>query len=79
MMMNAEDTEAQKLTYSEFRSKYVYQKSKRTWKLREKGWSVGRMTHISPSAGELYYLRILLTHVRGPKSFDDIKTVDGEV
>ena len=37
------------------------------------------MSHISPSAGELYYLRILLTHVRGPTSYEDIKTVDGVV
>ncbi|KAI9108260.1 hypothetical protein K1719_020743 [Acacia pycnantha] len=49
----------------------------RGWKRRKKGSSVGRITHVSPSSGELYYLRLLLTKVRGSRSFDKIKTVDG--
>ena len=76
MKINAQDSDAAKLTYYEFPNKYVYVKPDRSWKKRQSGFSVGRMIPISPTAGELYYLRILLTQVRGPKSFDDIKTVD---
>lgn len=33
----------------------------------------------SPNAGELYYLRLLLTVVAGADSFDSLKTVNGEL
>ncbi len=32
-----------------------------------------------PLEGERYYLRILLTHVRGAFSFDDLKTVESHI
>lgn len=70
---------AKTLTYSEFPGKFVYDRKSRQWKERKKGFSVGRMISVSPSSGELYYLRILLTKVRGPTSFEDIRTVDGVV
>ncbi|KAI9077666.1 hypothetical protein K1719_040353 [Acacia pycnantha] len=37
------------------------------------------MTHVSLSVGELYYLRTLLTQVRGPSSFDQIKAFRGVI
>ncbi|XP_035843964.1 uncharacterized protein LOC118490432 [Helianthus annuus] len=41
--------------------------------------SVGRIYSVSPSLGEAYFLRILLTKVRGPRSFEEIRTYDGVV
>ena len=36
---------------------------------------ISRIHMIFPSAGELFYLRMLLLHVKGPTSFSDLKTV----
>lgn len=38
---------------------------------------IGRIYSASPNEGERFYERMLLTHVRAPKSFDDLLTVDG--
>lgn len=37
------------------------------------------MYNISPVAGEQYFLRILLTVTKGCKSFEDVRTVNGQV
>lgn len=34
------------------------------------------MYHCNPFAGERYYLRLLLTAVTGPKSSEDLRTID---
>ncbi len=34
---------------------------------------------MSPREGERYFLRLLLLHVTGAKSYDDMRTVDGDV
>ncbi|CAL9225762.1 unnamed protein product [Arabidopsis halleri] len=49
------------------------------WKIRERGFAIGRITHVPRSSGEDYYLRILLNKVEAPKSFDEIKTYNGVV
>ncbi|XP_074342273.1 uncharacterized protein LOC141679760 [Apium graveolens] len=47
--------------------------------LRKKIDVIGRMVYAHPAAGERYYLRLLLNFVVGPKSFEEIRTVDGVV
>lgn len=45
----------------------------------KKAAALGRVYSIHPSQSECFYLRILLHHVRGPTSFQDLKTVDGAI
>ncbi|XP_071718447.1 uncharacterized protein [Rutidosis leptorrhynchoides] len=80
MNCNKKSEEARKLTYVEFPSKFCWQQDAKIWTRRKIGsGSVGRIHHVSPSSGELFYLRILLNKVRGPKSYEDIRTVNGKV
>ncbi|KAK9689010.1 hypothetical protein RND81_09G027900 [Saponaria officinalis] len=51
---------------------------KKTWFRRKNKLIVtGRLAFVAPAEGERYFLRLLLLHVRGPKSFEDLLTVDG--
>ncbi|KAG1489682.1 hypothetical protein G6F46_013412 [Rhizopus delemar] len=65
--------------YQEFPSHYIWKNKERTWQARKKGYAVGRMYYCTPTAGERFFLRLLLTVVRGPTSFENLKTVNGVV
>ncbi|CAH1433533.1 unnamed protein product [Lactuca virosa] len=78
MECNAIDSEARKLTYVEFPTKFVWILNGRFWKRRKVGKAIGRIHSVSPKLGEPYFLRILLNKVKGPTSFDDIRTVNGQ-
>nr|KAJ0225281.1 hypothetical protein LSAT_V11C100006410 [Lactuca sativa] len=78
MECNAIDSEARKLTYVEFPTKFVWILNGRFWKRRKVGKAIGRIHSVSPKLGEAYFLRILLNKVKGPTSFDDIRTVNGQ-
>ncbi len=62
---------------------YMWDQPRREWRLKARGdnGTVGRLPFISPSAGEVFYLRMLLLHEQtcGAKSFQDVRTVHGEV
>jgi hypothetical protein len=57
--------EARQLTYAEFPQKMVFNSNAGKWSLRKQGFGIGRMYFINPTAGELFYLRKLLTVVKG--------------
>ena len=65
--------------YSEFPLHYMYVRSTQQWKPRQRGADVviPRLYSASPKDAEKYCLRLLLHHVPGATSFDDLKTVDG--
>jgi hypothetical protein len=54
----------------------VWNKGDRVWNPRQRGLSIGRIHYVPPGVGEQFYLRILLNYVKGPTSYDDIKTVE---
>ncbi|KAL6223330.1 hypothetical protein ACLB2K_006717 [Fragaria x ananassa] len=67
-----------KYLYREFPENYRWDSTHKTWEARETNRKViGRIYTVSPLEGEKFYLRVLLNHVRGPKSFEDIRKVDG--
>jgi hypothetical protein len=74
---NQDYEEGHDLTYAEFPTKFVYHVKDRCWQPRQKGYSIGRLTYVPVGAGELYYLRVLLTVQRGCTSYESIKTVNG--
>ncbi|XP_073152242.1 uncharacterized protein [Henckelia pumila] len=69
-----------KYLYREFTEFYRWIQSQRKW-VRRMGRNkvVGRIYVVSPSEGERFYLRILLNHVRGPTSFEELMTVNGVI
>ncbi|XP_035834248.1 uncharacterized protein LOC110888836 [Helianthus annuus] len=79
MKMNNSKPEARELTYVEFPTKYVWKLKDRCWQQRQNYVVIGRIYSASPSLGEAYYLRIFLTKVKGPRSFEEIRTYDGVV
>nr|XP_040249315.1 uncharacterized protein LOC120966826 [Aegilops tauschii subsp. strangulata] len=51
-------------------------KKKKFWKPRVERFQIGRIVSANPAEGDRYYLRVLLNHVTGKTSFDDLLTVD---
>ena len=71
--------EARQHTYQEFPQYFTWDDVGKQWNLRkQKGFSLGRMYFIKPTAGEQYYLRTLLTVVKGAKSFEDLRRIPGQ-
>ncbi|KAM0064559.1 putative DNA helicase [Helianthus debilis subsp. tardiflorus] len=79
MKCNERKEEARELTYVEFPTQFVWKPKERSWEPRQTGFSVGRIHSVSPAFGEAYFLRILLNKVRGPRSFEEIRTVNGRI
>ncbi|XP_071739009.1 uncharacterized protein [Rutidosis leptorrhynchoides] len=73
MKCNGCSQQARELTYVDFPTKFIWNKDDRVWKLRKrKTGAIGRIHHVSPAAGDLFYLRILLNKVKGPTSYEEI-------
>jgi hypothetical protein len=77
------DKLAQTLLYRDIPEHYTWDSKDRKWNMRKRKSSdgipetIGRIYSIHPTQIQLYALRLLLNHVRGPTSYDNIKTVDG--
>ncbi|XP_072066907.1 uncharacterized protein [Arachis hypogaea] len=76
MMANRTYVEGRTLTYVEFPGKFIYDLQSRQWKPRRRGFSIGRLSFVHPSTGELFYMGMLLNVQRGCTSFRSIRTVN---
>ena len=86
-----QDEFARTLLYPEVYNYYKWQDKQRIWERRKQGKSVeghpgikkavnlSRVYTVHPKQQDCYYLRLLLFHVRGPTSFEDLRTVEEEV
>jgi hypothetical protein len=78
--MNHKYAEVWKWLYREFPEHYRWIAGDKKWQKRKnKRSQIRRLVYAHPAEGERYYLRVLLSHVRGATSFDDLKTVNGRL
>ena len=74
--INQSNPDARNTTYQNFPQTWVYDSKRKVWKPRQQGQAIGRMYFASPSSGERFYLRLLLTIVTGATSFANLRTVN---
>jgi len=74
--INRSDTGAHHYTYQELPLHFVWDRTKKIWKRRQRGSTIGRLLFVSPTAGERFYLRTLLTTVKGPTSWQDLRSFE---
>jgi hypothetical protein len=65
---------ATSLLYGEFPEYYRWDRTEKEWLQRKQRTQIDKMVYACPTEGERYYLRVLLNHVRGATSFDNLKT-----
>jgi len=70
---------AKDVGYQNFPHHFVWEKKLRRWKHRSRCDVIGRMYFVHPSAGERFYLRMLLINVKGAESWDDLRTFEGQL
>ncbi|XP_070196534.1 uncharacterized protein [Littorina saxatilis] len=70
---------ARDLKYPEVPEHFTWLATQKKWKRRQRGTAIVRMYSVSPRQGECYFLRLLLNVVKGPSSYEDLKTIDGHV
>jgi hypothetical protein len=62
------------LTYSAFPQKFTWDSCQKKWKFRKRGFKLGRVRYVHPTAGETFFLRMLLSVVRGARSYEEVRT-----
>ncbi|XP_073955775.1 uncharacterized protein isoform X1 [Choristoneura fumiferana] len=85
------DDFARTLLYADMPRYYTWNASSKSFQRRKQGTpleghpnvfvtdAIGRIYTVHPNNDECYYLRLLLVNVRGPTSFQQLRTVDGHL
>ncbi|KAL3627784.1 hypothetical protein CASFOL_029147 [Castilleja foliolosa] len=81
MDRNKRDESGRDLTYVNYSTRYWWCRNAMSWlsRMRLQNPGIGRLAYVHPASGELFYLRILLSHRCGCRSFTDIRTVGNVV
>jgi len=79
--LNVTDVNAREHLYTEIPHHYVWNDKEKKWLPRKRGGDkiVTRLYTVSPKNQELFHLRLLLLHVRGPTCFQDLLSFNGVV
>lgn len=73
---NRQCPEARDLRYVDFPVHWTWKSKEKVRSKRKGGRCIGRLYYAHPTAGERYYLRMLLHVMRGPTCYEDLKTVN---
>eukprot|EP00795_Rhopilema_esculentum_P011162 gene11162-20059_t len=79
--LNQDDEDAQQYLYTEVPEHYTFHLRTKKWKKRQRAARsiIGRLYQVQPTDPQRYALRLLLLHRRGVTSFEDIRTIDGQL
>ncbi|CAI9740520.1 Hypothetical predicted protein [Octopus vulgaris] len=77
-LLNQNDENARQYLYADIPYHYVYNKKMMQWTPRQRGADkiISEMYSVDPKYQERFYMRLLLLHVKGSRSFEELKTVD---
>ena len=74
---NQQYDSAKDVLYQDFPSHFTWKAKEMVWTPRRRGYAIGRIYNCGTRAGDRFYLRLLLTHVKGPQSQQHLQTVNG--
>ncbi|UYV81233.1 hypothetical protein LAZ67_20000416 [Cordylochernes scorpioides] len=74
--LNCVNVSARSLLYGDIPSAYVFRQNQWSARVRGGALCIGHMCSVNPKDSERYHLRLLLLHVAGAQSFEDLRTVD---
>ena len=74
--LNKVDAVARRYLYRDIPQYFTWNSSSRRWNRRKKGAMRGRLVSANPAEGERFYLRVLLSHVKGPTGWEYLYTVN---
>ncbi|XP_076047345.1 uncharacterized protein LOC143028872 [Oratosquilla oratoria] len=67
------------LCYHQLPNHFLYDNKNSVWVERKtRSSALGRIRAVTNKTVELFYMRLLLTHKKGPKSFKDLRTIEGQ-
>lgn len=79
--LNGRDVYARQFLYKDIVNHYVFDPTNKEWTRRVNDGSrvIGRIPFISSSLNEIFFLKLLLLHVRGATSYEHLRTVNDVV